>query len=65
MFIVKPSRPGSIVAAAFAGLRADERRLKKIAKVYRAKDLSKLPPAPSNNAKPPRAKGGKPSKVKT
>jgi hypothetical protein len=55
-FIVKPSRPGSIVAAAFAGLKADERAEKK--------QKPAPEPEPSKTPKSPRAKGGKPTRKK-
>lgn len=47
-FIVKPGR-NPIVAAAFAGLKKDERRMKRIASMTNAKPE----PAPKKTAKPP------------
>lgn len=55
-FIVKPGR-NPIVAAAFAGLKADERRMKRIASMTKAKPAPE--PEPKKNAKPVRAKTGK------
>jgi hypothetical protein len=57
-FVVKPSRPGSIVAEAFAGLRADERRMDRIRKTYRTKPVVAEPES-SKTPKSPRAQGGK------
>lgn len=55
-FIVGKSR-NPIVQAAFDGLRADERRMKRIASMTKAK-----PEPEPKNAKPPRATGGKPNR---
>jgi hypothetical protein len=61
MATVKPGR-NPIVAQAFAGLRADERRMARIHKAYRTKPIAEpeATPAPSKKtAKPQRAAKGK------
>ena len=60
--IVGKSR-NPVVQAAFEGLKADERRMKRIASMTKAKPAPT--PEPSKTAKPSRAKGGKPSKGKS
>lgn len=60
-FIVGKSR-NPVVQAAFDGLKVHERRMKRIASMTKAKPAA---PEPSKTAKPPRAKGGKPSKGKS
>jgi hypothetical protein len=51
-FIVKPGR-NAIVAAAFAGLQQDERRMKRIASMTKAKPAPEpeLTPAPKKKAR--------------
>jgi hypothetical protein len=58
MATVKPGR-NPIVAQAFAGLRADERRMARIHKAYRTKPAEPQEPAPSKKQKPQRAAKGK------
>jgi hypothetical protein len=65
MATVKPGR-NPIVAQAFAGLRADERRMARIHKAYRTKPIAEpeATPAPSKTAKSARAKAAKPRKTR-
>jgi hypothetical protein len=55
-FVIPPGR-NQIVAAAFVGLKADDRRMKRIASMTKAKPAPE--PEPKKNAKPVRAKTGK------
>lgn len=55
-FIVKPSR-NKIVQAAFDGLRADERRMKRIASICKTKP--EPTPAPAAKKAPARKRAGK------
>lgn len=61
-FIVGKSR-NPVIQAAFALKEADERRMKRIAKTYRAKPVVAEPEQKTPSQ--PRAKGGKPSKRKS
>ena len=61
-FVIPPGR-NQIVAEAFAGLKSDDRRMKRIASMTKAKPAAPAP-EPSKNVKPPHAKGVKPSKRK-
>jgi hypothetical protein len=66
MATVKPGR-NPIVAQAFAGLRADERRMARIQKAYRTKPIAEPEAAPAQSKKPAkaaRAKATKPRKTR-